>query len=289
MRHEIISVSNNTNGNIKTYLLDDGEYERKGLVRPAVVICPGGGYTCVSANEGEPVAMFFNRHGYHAFVLDYSVKIQNPFPTALKELATAMAYIRNHKAEWNISSVYLIGFSAGGNLALSLGVYGTSDMLTKEMGFTTEQIMPDKLILGYPAVTLHPVREEGGCPPEIEELMEKGLIPDFRGPSIREILLGHENPTEEEMESLNLLPKVHKDMPPTFIWGGYEDSLILPTDLTGLAVCLYEMGVPCELHLFGHGPHGMSLCDETVKNKEDIQGLSMHYWTDLCLAWLKQE
>ena len=134
MRHEIISVSNNTNGNIKTYLLDDGEYERKGLVRPAVVICPGGGYTCVSANEGEPVAMFFNRHGYHAFVLDYSVKIENPFPTALKELATAMAYIRNHKAEWNISSVYLIGFSAGGNLALSLGVYGTSDMLTKEMG-----------------------------------------------------------------------------------------------------------------------------------------------------------
>lgn len=289
MRHEIISVSNNTNGNIKTYLLDDGEYERKGLVRPAVVICPGGGYTCVSANEGEPVAMFFNRHGYHAFVLDYSVKIENPFPTALKELATAMAYIRNHKAEWNISSVYVIGFSAGGNLALSLGVYGTSDMLTKEMGFTTEQIMPDKLILGYPAVTLHPVREEGGCPPEIEELMEKGLIPDFRGPSIREILLGHENPTEEEKESLNLLPKIHKDMPPTFVWGGYEDSLILPTDLTGLAVRLYEMGVPCELHLFGHGPHGMSLCDETVKNREDIQGLSMHYWTDLCLAWLKQE
>ena len=116
-----------------------------------------------------------------------------------------------------------------------------------------------------------------------------GLLPDFRGPSIREILLGHENPTEEEKESLNLLPKVHKDLPPTFLWGSYEDSLILATDYLDLARKLYELSVPCELHLFGHGPHGVSLCDCSVKNPSEIAGLSMSHWTQLCLEWLEQK
>lgn len=289
MLHETIVLSETTGAYMKSYLLEDGEYDRKGIIHPAVVICPGGGYTCVSQNEGEPVALFFNRHGYHAFVVHYSVKIQHPFPTALKELANAMAIVKSHKAQWRIGEVYTAGFSAGGNLALSLGIYASSELLTKDMGYTTEQIMPDRLILGYPAVTLHPVREEGTCPPEIAALMDAGLLPDFRGPSIREILLGHENPTEEEKESLNLLPKVHKDLPPTFLWGSYEDSLILATDYLDLARKLYELSVPCELHLFGHGPHGVSLCDCSVKNPSEIAGLSMSHWTQLCLEWLEQK
>ncbi len=289
MIHQTLKLSEETNAVMTTYLLDDGEFGRKGLIRPAVVICPGGGYTMVSRDEGEPVAMFFNRHGYHAFVVNYSVKIEHPFPTALRELAKAMAIVKAHKAEWQIGEVYTAGFSAGGNLALSLGVFQEEERITAEIGLTTDQIRPDRLILGYPAVTLHPRHEEEKCAPEIEALMDAGLMPDFRGPSIREILLGYENPSEEEKESLNLLPKLHKKLPPTFIWGSYEDSVIPATDYTELATRLYELGVPCELHLFGHGPHGVSLCDTSVKNAEDLEGLSMNHWTELCVEWLKQK
>ena len=38
------------------YLLDWGENEEK-KIRPAVVICPGGGYGHIAHREGEPVAM----------------------------------------------------------------------------------------------------------------------------------------------------------------------------------------------------------------------------------------
>ncbi|MNJ57908.1 hypothetical protein D3C77_535190 [compost metagenome] len=113
-------------------------------------------------------------------------------------------------------------------------------------------------------------------------------MPDMRGPSIQEILIGKENLTDEEIESLNLLQYLHNEMPQTFIWGTYEDTVIPPTDLLGLAEQLYKCKVPCELHLYEKGPHGMSLGDETVKDADQIDQLSIGTWFDLSLKWLKQ-
>ncbi|MNJ53320.1 Acetylxylan esterase precursor [compost metagenome] len=226
--------------------------------------------------------------GYHAFVLTYSVKIDNPFPTALRELAQAMSLIRDRAGEWRIdpNDITVAGFSAGGNLALSLGVYYRNAIITDEIGLTSEQIKPNQLILGYPAVTLEPRSTE--TPPFVIELMDKGLMPDFRGPNIREILMGKENLTEEEEQSLNLLQYVHEDMPRAFIWGTYEDSVIPPTDLLGLAGKLFEHQVPCELHMFEKGPHGMSLGDTTVKPEDQVKPLSLGAWVELSGKWLEQ-
>jgi hypothetical protein len=50
------------------YLLDMdlamGQYTR----RPAIVVCPGGGYVYCSRAEGEPVAMAYAARGFHTFV-----------------------------------------------------------------------------------------------------------------------------------------------------------------------------------------------------------------------------
>lgn len=290
MIHQKIKLSDTTKATMTTYILDDGEYERKGLKKPAVIICPGGGYTMVSKNEGEPVALFFNRHGYHAFVIDYSVKIDHPFPTALCELARAVSIVNEKKEEWLIQDgISVAGFSAGGNLALSLAIYANSPVITSDIGLSYESVRPERIILGYPAVTLHPKREDNKIPDELIKLMDMELMPDFRGPGIREILIGHENISDKEAESLNLLQYLHKELPPVFIWGSCQDSIIPATDLTMLASHLYELGVPCELHMFGNGSHGLSLCDTSVKAEEEILGLSMNYWTELCLKWLDQK
>ena len=34
--------------------------------------------------------------------------------------------------------------------------------------------------------------------------------------------------------------------------------------------------------------HGVSLCDTSVKNEEEIENLSMNHWTELCIEWLEQ-
>ncbi|QMV44018.1 alpha/beta hydrolase [Cohnella cholangitidis] len=288
MIHKKLKLFEHSEATLTTYVLDDGEYDRKNLVRPAVVICPGGGYTIISHNEGEPVALAYARAGYHAFVLTYSIKIDNPFPTALRELAKAMSIIRENAQEWLIDpdNISVAGFSAGGNLALSLGVNYRKPVITSEIGLTSEEIKPNRLILGYPAVTLKARPTE--TPSFLIELMEKGLMPDFRGPNIQEILMGKENLTDDEIDSLNLLQYLHDEMPQTFIWGTYEDMVIPATDLLGLAEQLYRRKVPCELHLFEKGQHGMSLGDESVKAGDQVGHLSLGTWFDLCLKWMKQ-
>ena len=42
--------------------------------RPAVIVCPGGGYVYCSPREGEPIALGYAARGIHAFVLRYSTE-----------------------------------------------------------------------------------------------------------------------------------------------------------------------------------------------------------------------
>ena len=116
--------------------------------RKAVIICPGGGYEHLSPREGEPIAMKYLAMGYHVFVLHYSLAPER-FPTALRELALLTAKIREHADEWRIDSEGIIvsGFSAGGHLALSLGVHWDKEWLSGPLGLTPEQIRPNGLIL----------------------------------------------------------------------------------------------------------------------------------------------
>lgn len=58
---------------LKTYILDDYPKYYQQQKRPAVVICPGGGYTTLARKEGEPVALKIMVGIYQAFVLQYSV------------------------------------------------------------------------------------------------------------------------------------------------------------------------------------------------------------------------
>jgi acetyl esterase/lipase len=62
-----------------------------------VIICPGGGYQFTSDREAEPVALRFLAHGYHAFVLRYSVETR--FPQPMHDLAKAISIVRE-KADW---------------------------------------------------------------------------------------------------------------------------------------------------------------------------------------------
>ena len=64
-------------------------------ILPAVLVLPGGGYAMTSAREKETVTMGFTSRGFAAFVLEYSVA-PAVFPTALRESAMAMVYIRKN-------------------------------------------------------------------------------------------------------------------------------------------------------------------------------------------------
>ena len=89
--------------------------------RPLVLVVPGGGYSHLSAREGDPVALQFAAAGYHTAVLTYSVgeRAQNYQP--LRQLNEALALLRQNAEGWHIlpDKIAVCGFSAGGHLALS--------------------------------------------------------------------------------------------------------------------------------------------------------------------------
>lgn len=107
-------------------------------LRPAVLVLPGGGYHITSDREAEPVALAYVAAGFNAFVLRYAVGEGVPWELAYDDGRAALTWLREHAAEVDVAQgqVAVVGFSAGGHLALSLS--------------TISAERPDAVVLGYP-------------------------------------------------------------------------------------------------------------------------------------------
>jgi acetyl esterase/lipase len=152
---------------LTAYLLDSSPEMPNAQVRPAVLICPGGGYFFCSAREAEPIAMAFLAEGYQAFILRYSLKENAAFPRPLNDAEEALEHIRAHAAEWNVdpAKIAACGFSAGGHLAAALGTMG--------------RVRPNALILAYPCI-LDSMSAKLAVPvPSLEKLVDEKTPPAF--------------------------------------------------------------------------------------------------------------
>ena len=289
MINKVYKLLDNSEATLTTYVPLQDRYDFRGIKRPVVLVCPGGGYQYVSENEGEPVALAYAREGYCTFVLNYSVRIENPFPKSLTEIAAAIKLIREHAEEWNINpdDISVAGFSAGGHLAASIGVFYHHQFLLDAVNASEEEIKPNALILGYPAITLKPWNR-GPVPPEIIKMMEEGLMPDLRGADITQVIAGKMDVTEEEKEFFNLLNHVSEKTPKSFIWGSNQDTVIHPSDLWGFGSKLREYNVPYELHIFGRGPHGQGTSDAVVVDKSQLSKFHLNEWVKLSLLWMEE-
>ena len=142
----------------------------------SVIICPGGGFRVLNfEREGIHVANELIQKGYSVFVLKYRLVrsyTDNPWQemfTAMKDSLTfnkdnaavrnfaiadataAIKYIRAHASDFNIDPkrVGILGFSAGGALAISLSLSNNIETQPNFAGFIYSHFNP-KL---YPVVT----------------------------------------------------------------------------------------------------------------------------------------
>ena len=139
---------------IETYFWQESEELYPGQKRPVIVICPGGAYCMTSDREAEAIAVRFMGMGYHAVVLRYSVAPAR-YPVALRQLAKTVALLRENSDKWHIekNKIIVSGFSAGGHLAASLGVFWNTEELAGITGMENERIRPNGMILNYPVIT----------------------------------------------------------------------------------------------------------------------------------------
>lgn len=128
----------------------------------AVLVCPGGGYNRLAfEHEGTMVAEWLNRHGITALVLKYRLprrSAEKPHEVPLRDARRAMGIARHHAADWGIRAdrIGALGFSAGGDLVLRLGLAeGPRDHPEHEQ-FDAAPSRPDFLVVVYPAYQVDP-------------------------------------------------------------------------------------------------------------------------------------
>ncbi len=117
--------------------------------KAAVLIFPGGGYSHVTLEkEGVKVADWLNKLGISAFVLKYRLNRAE----ALADAKKALELIRSKSKSFNInpSNIGVMGFSAGGHLAINLEANCKDYSNTKNEGKNSATCKADFIVLAYP-------------------------------------------------------------------------------------------------------------------------------------------
>lgn len=254
---------------LTAYCADNSKEIDSGRKRPAVVICPGGGYRFTSDREAEPVALRFLSLGFQAFVLRYSVAPER-YPAALLQLSAAVALVREQADRFHVDAgrIAVCGFSAGGHLACSLGVFWDEPFLPQALGIARGANRPNALVLAYPVITAGRYAHADSF----------------------DCLLGAD-PPRELRDRMSLENQVNDKTPPTFLWHTFNDALVPVENSLLFANALRKHGIPFELHVYADGPHGLSLCDSETTGqdtaRDDFINPHCRSWAYLCSEWLK--
>jgi len=235
--------------------------------RPAIVICPGGGYEHLSEREAEPIALRFLMMGFNCAVVWYRLA-PNHFPAPQQDVAAAVAWLRQHAGETHTQpeGIAVMGFSAGGHVAGSLGVMWPRAELWQPIGLSPQDVRPNAMVLCYPVIS-------GG------EYAHRGSFANLTGKS---------DPASHTAYSLENL--VTPDTPPTFLWHTWFDGAVPVENTLMMATALRKHGVQAEVHIFPRGGHGIALANEittsTAYPEQTVEECTL--WPELAGRFLQQ-
>ena len=255
---EIIRIENVQNPTLEIYLPS-----KKIRSEKAVIIFPGGGYEFLAYDwEGTDFAKALNAKGISAFVLKYrlptSPSILDPKLAPLQDAQRAVRLVKSNASRWgiNLKKIGVLGFSAGGHLASTLGTKFNKKTLKNNFDAIDKiSARPDFIALIYPVITFDKkYRHEGSKNALIGRGDDKKLISMF---------------------SNNL--HVNSDTPPCFIIHSADDKAVPVNNSILFYNALLENGISTEMHIFPYGGHGFAL----AKGKNYLEK-----WPELLYNWI---
>jgi len=225
----------------------------------AVLVIPGGAYGFLAfEEEGLTIAKAFAEKGITAFVVKYrlpnDLTMKDKSFGPLLDVQQAIKVVRSKASSWSIDTnrIGVIGFSAGGHLAATLGTHFNKSYIPN-----TESInlRPDFMILVYPVIS-----------------MDNSLT--HQGSRIN--LLGNTPPMEKVLLFSNER-QVTKDTPPTYLTHAGDDQIVDVNNSIVFYQALQKSRVDAELHLFPKGNHGFT------------QRLPVSEWMEPMLRFMRKE
>ncbi|MDB5050160.1 MAG: alpha/beta hydrolase [Fibrobacteres bacterium] len=230
----------------------------------SAVICPGGGYDHVAMDkEGYQIAKWLNTQGVSAFVLKYRVAPYH-HPIEMNDAQRAMRFVRANAVRYRIdpARIGIVGFSAGGHLASTVATHYDSGNPSAPDTVDRQSCKPYFQILAYPVITM-----EG----------------PFVHLGSRANLLGS-NPAPETMHLLSNEKQVDARTPSAFLVHCKDDPDVLLDNTMVYYDSLIKAGVPVQMKLYDHGPHGFGLANG-VAGAPNLPTIAT--WTTICATWMK--
>lgn len=228
----------------------------------AVLIFPGGGYGILAYDwEGTDFAKLLNSKGVAGIVVKYrlpgSKSVTEKHKVPLQDAQRAMRLVRSKAPEWNIdpNKIGILGFSAGGHLASTLGTHYNEEVYAKQDDIDHLSARPDFMTLAYPVITFGELNTHGGS---------------------KKNLLG-ENPSQKMVDHFSNELQVTSDTPPTFLVHATDDKGVPVENSLLFYTALLKNKVPAEMHIYPTGGHGFAL---------GLQDPHLATWTDQWIGWL---
>lgn len=204
-----------------------------------VIIFPGGGYVGEALSiECNTVAGLLQNRGVAAFVVKYrlpsSVTMVDQAIGPLQDAQQAVRLVREHAADWGIDAtkVGVMGFSAGGHLAASVGTHFSEAYAPNPHNVN---LRPDFMILVYPVISM------------MNGLTDMGS---------RKALLGA-NPSDELVRLFSNELQVTDTTPPTMLVHAADDQTVDVDNSVQFFQALRHHQVSVEMLIFPKGGHGM--------------------------------
>lgn len=230
-----------------------------GSARGAVLICPGGAYIGVAMeHEGHAIARWLNTLNVAAFVLKYRLPPAHRHPTPLNDAKRAMRIIRARALEWNVdpNRIAVMGFSAGGHLASTLGTQFDIGNRNSADAIERQSSRPDGMILIYPVIALN------------DDVTHVGS---------RDNLLGSDS-MKSDWDAMSSHRRATAHCPPTILIHAEDDTAVPPKNSVLMHEALMRNGVRSEIHLISSGGHGFGIKPNVAPPGQ---------WLSLLERWLR--
>ncbi|MGB7395956.1 MAG: alpha/beta hydrolase [Pricia sp.] len=229
----------------------------------AMLIFPGGGYGILAYDwEGTDIAKFLNGKGIAGIVVKYrlpSDKFQTEkWNVPLIDAQRALRLVRSRAVDFNIDSdkIGVMGFSAGGHLASTLGTHFNEEVYESIDDADTQSARPDFMALIYPVITLTKKSKHSGSGKN---------------------LLG-ENPGKEMLTRFSNELQVTSETPPTLLVHATDDEAVPVENSLMFFQALKDKGVSATMHIYPKGGHGFSF----ARKDHHLRG-----WTERLFEWIE--
>ncbi len=238
-----------TRENDITYATVNGTSLALDLARPAkgegpfqaVVVIHGGAWREGDKASNRPLLVKYAAHGYVAISPQYRFCPKDPFPAQVYDVKAAVRWLRVHHEPYKIDVDHIgaAGFSAGGHLALMLGVTAPADGLEGEVteGAPSSRV---QAVVNYFGPTDLVVTE----------------LPDNIDVLLRDFLGGEVGEKPDVARRASPITFVTRDDAPILTFQGTADTMVSVTNAIKLSEAQTREHVAGRVELIVGGGHG---------------------------------